>query len=119
MVAADEPYLEVDAGDTLWRFERRFLGSNWTCIWGRGCHGIGPERAAHLQHGCCSIGAELDGLDEARTVAALAATLSPAVFQHHRVAAVDGIFSDDTATNTRVKGRNINVRHLDSRHLDR
>lgn len=102
VTAGDEPYLEVDAGDTVWRFERRFLGSNWTCIWGRGCHGIGPERAAHLHHGCCSLGAELDGLDEARTVAALASTLSPAVFQHHGTAAIDGVFSDETATNTRV-----------------
>ncbi|MFN8024253.1 MAG: hypothetical protein U0Q03_22180 [Acidimicrobiales bacterium] len=98
----DDAWVEVDAGDTLWRFERRFLGSNWTCIWGRGCHGIGPARAAHLQHGCCSLGAELDGLDEARTVAALASTLSPEVFEHHDVAAREGIASDDTFTNTRV-----------------
>ena len=58
-------YWEVDAGDTVWRFERRFLQSNWTCIWGRGCVGIGPEPAEHLGHGCCSMGAEFDGLDEA------------------------------------------------------
>lgn len=99
---ADGAFVEVDAGDTLWRFERRFLGSNWTCIWGRGCHGIGPERAQHLQHGCCSLGAELDGIDEARNVAALASTLTPEQFQHHDVAARDGVFADDTYTNTRV-----------------
>ena len=98
----DDEYVSVDAGDTVWRFERRFLESNWTCIWGRGCHGIGPERAAHLQHGCCSLGAELDGLDEARTVAALAATLSPERFEYHALAASGGVFSDDTYTNTRV-----------------
>jgi len=96
-------YVEVDAGDTLWRFERAFLTSNWTCIWGRGCHGIGTERAAHLGHGCCSLGAELDGLDEARNVAALAATLPAARFQFHAEAATPaGVFSDDTFTNTRV-----------------
>jgi hypothetical protein len=93
---------EVDAGDTIWRFDRRFLASNWTCIWGRGCQGIGPERAEHLGLGCCSMGAELDGIDEARNVSALAATLSPTVFQHHAQAAEGGLFSDDTFTNTRV-----------------
>jgi hypothetical protein len=95
-------YVEIDAGDTLWRFDRRFLGSNWTCIWGRGCHGIGPEKAAHLGHGCCSLGAELDGLDEARNVAALAATLPVERFQFHEVASTDGVFSDASFTNTRV-----------------
>ena len=93
---------QIDAGDTIWRFERSFLQSNWTCIWGRGCHGIGPERAEHLGHGCCSLGAELDGLDEARNVAALAAALPHELFQHHGEAKSNGVFSDDTCTNTRV-----------------
>jgi hypothetical protein len=93
---------EVDAGDTVWRFEKQFLESNWTCIWGRGCLGIGPEPAEHLGLGCCSMGAELDGLDEARNVAALAATLTPEVFQFHSTAAADGVFADETYANTRV-----------------
>ena len=95
-------HVEVDAGDTLWRFERRFLESNWTCIWGRGCLGIGPQPAEHLGHGCCSMGADLDGIDEARNVAALAATLGPQRFQHHSAVADGGIFADDTRTSTRV-----------------
>lgn len=99
---AGDEFVEVDAGDTLWRFERRFLASNWTCIWGRGCHGIGTARAAHLGRGCCSLGAELDGLDEARNVAALAATMSPDRFQFHAEAAAGGVFADETYTNTRV-----------------
>ena len=102
MSVGQQPFEEIADGDTLWRFERRFLESNWTCIWGRGCHGILPERASHLGHGCCSIGAELDGIDEARNVAALAATLAPAVFQHHQAASTGGVFSDDTCANTRV-----------------
>ncbi len=101
----DDVYVEVDAGDTVWRFERRFITSTWTCIWGRGCHGIGTEKAAHLGHGCCSLGAELDGLDEARNTAALAATLPPDRFQFHAEAAdtaAGGVFSDPTFTNTRI-----------------
>ena len=93
---------EIDDGDTVWRFERSFLTSNWTCIWGRGCLGIGTEPAEHLGLGCCSMGAELDGLDEARNVAALAATIGPELFQHHSIAATEGVFTDDTCTNTRV-----------------
>jgi uncharacterized flavoprotein (TIGR03862 family) len=95
-------YVEIDAGDTLWRFDRRFLESRWTCIWGQGCEGIGTERAAHLGHGCCSLGAELDGIDEARMVAALADTLDPAHFQHHAEATSGGVFSDEQHTATRV-----------------
>jgi len=68
---------EVDAGDTIWRFERSFMTSNWTCIWGRGCLGIGDTRDSVTGHGCCSLGAELDGVDEAMNLSAMAATLTP------------------------------------------
>ena len=70
-------------GDTVWRFDRDFLASSWTCLWGRGCQGIGPEPAEHLGLGCCSIGAGLGDEDEARMISALAATLAPHRFEHH------------------------------------
>jgi hypothetical protein len=93
---------EIRDGDTRWRVDRAFLQSNWTCIWGRGCLGIEAEPAPELQLGCCSVGAELGDEDEARLIAALAATLDPARFQHHAEAAAGGVFSDDSHTNTRV-----------------
>lgn len=93
---------EIRDGNTLWRFDTEFVGSSWTCLWGRGCKGIGPEPAEHLSLGCCSVGAELGDEDEARLIAALAATLGPALFEHHAEAADEGIFSDATRTNTRV-----------------
>jgi hypothetical protein len=93
---------EIHDGDTVWRFDSSFLRSNWTCIWGRGCQGILPEPAEQLGHGCCSMGADLDGDDEARNIAALAATLDPARFEHHAVARELGVFGDDTHTSTRV-----------------
>jgi hypothetical protein len=92
----------VDDGDTTWRFERSFLTSRWTCIWGRGCQGILPEPAEQLGHGCCSIGADLGDEDEARMIAALAATLAPARFERHAEARADGIFLDDRRRHTRV-----------------
>src|SRR5579859_6789866 len=98
-----DPSMEViDAGDTIWRFERSFLMSRWTCIWGRGCLGILPEPAPALGHGCCSLGADLDGEDEARRISALAATLGPDTFEHHDDAGQGGVFADATRTSTRV-----------------
>jgi hypothetical protein len=93
---------EIDAGDTVWRFDTSFLASSWTCIWGRGCLGILDEPAEHLGQGCCSIGAHLGDEDEARNIAALAATLDPARFEHHADAREGGIFSDATRIHTRV-----------------
>ena len=93
---------EIREGETVWRFDTRFLASNWTCIWGRGCLGIEPEPAQHLQRGCCSVGADLDDMDEARMISALAATLTPERFQYRAVAKEEGVFSDSTATRTRV-----------------
>ena len=93
---------EISDGDTVWRFDTSFLTSNWTCIWGRGCLGILPEPAEHLGQGCCSIGADLDGEDEARNIGALAATLAPSRFEHHAAAEEAGVFGDDSRTGTRV-----------------
>ena len=92
---------EIDAGETVWRFDTSFLLSNWTCVWGRGCQGILDEPAEHLGQGCCSVGAELEG-DDAPTTAALAGFLKPERFEHHAAAHDGGIFSDETRTNTRV-----------------
>jgi hypothetical protein len=93
---------EIDAGDTVWRFDRSFLESRWTCIWGRGCLGIHDVPTEALGEGCCSVGAELGDEDEARMISALAGTLPPERFQHHAEAQRDGVFNDDTHTNTRV-----------------
>ena len=93
---------EIRDSGTVWRFDRDFLSSRWTCLWGRGCLGIGTEPAPHLGLGCCSVGAELGDVDEARMIVALAATLVPELFQHHAEAAEGGIFADEARANTRV-----------------
>ncbi len=98
----DEIEVEVDDGETVWRFDRTFLSSNWTCIWGRGCLGILDEPAEHLAQGCCSVGAELGDEEEARNIDALAATLGPERFEHHAEATASGIFSDALRTQTRI-----------------
>ncbi|MEY2583446.1 MAG: hypothetical protein QOE09_3295 [Ilumatobacteraceae bacterium] len=93
---------EIADGDVTWRFDREFLTSNWTCIWGRGCKGILDVPAEHLNQGCCSIGAELGDAEEAMTISALAATLDPDLFQHRDAVDDDDVFSDATRTNTKV-----------------
>jgi hypothetical protein len=93
---------EIDDGDVVWRFDTDFLTSNWTCIWGRGCKGILAEPSGHLGQGCCSVGAELADEDEARMISALAATLEPSRFEHHREASESGIFGDDRRLSTRI-----------------
>ena len=93
---------EIVDGQTTWRFDRSFLTSNWTCIWGRGCVGILPTEAPELGQGCCSIGADLDVDDEAMLISALAATLQPEIFEHQAEAVTGGIFADETRSSTRV-----------------
>jgi hypothetical protein len=93
---------EIVDGDTTWRFDTGFLRSNWTCLYGRGCLGILDEPAEHLGQGCCSVGAVLDGVDEAMRIAALADTLAPDRFQFHGEAADGGFFADPSRTATRV-----------------
>jgi hypothetical protein len=92
---------EIVDGDVVWRFDRAFLASNWTCLWGRGCLGILDHPAPELGQGCCSVGAELADIDEARLISALGATLEPRLFEHHE-AASDGLFADEERTATRV-----------------
>jgi hypothetical protein len=93
---------EIVDGAVTWRFDRTFLTSNWTCIWGRGCKGILDEPAEELNQGCCSIGAEMADPEEAMTISALAATLDDDLFQHRYAIDADDVFGDDTRTNTKI-----------------
>ncbi|MEI6199334.1 MAG: hypothetical protein WCP83_05305 [Actinomycetota bacterium] len=94
-------YEEIDAGETVWRFDRDFLASNWTCIWGKGCKGINATTDT-LGHGCCSLGAELDGIDEARNLSAAAAMIPSHLFQFHLEAHEGTVFADEIYSATRV-----------------
>lgn len=101
-LGSDDGYEVIVQGDVEWRIDRTFVTSNWTCLWGRGCLGILEHPAPELQQGCCSVGAHLDGDEEAATVGSLAATLDPARFQFHAEAAAGGIYASDERRYTRV-----------------
>ncbi len=105
--------IEIAHEHTIWRFDRAFLESNWTCLFGRGCQGILDRPAEDLNQGCCSLGAHFGdgppGLDEAMTVDAYAAMLTDEQFQYRDVArgpddadGANGIFGDAERTHTRV-----------------
>lgn len=105
--------IEIVHDDTVWRFERAFLESNWTCLFGRGCQGILDHPAEELNQGCCSLGAHFGdgpaGREEAMTVDAYAAMLHPDQFQFHAIAhgpdddaGANGIFGDSDRSHTRV-----------------
>jgi len=101
-VSAGDAFEEVVDGDVTWRFDRQFLTSTWTCLWGNGCQGILPERAEHLGQGCCSVGAGLDEGDESRAIGALAAMVPDELFEQHEAAAAGGVYRDEDRTHTRV-----------------
>ncbi len=107
--APADAFVEIDRGAVVWRFERAFLRSNWTCLFGRGCQGILPEPAADLQQGCCSLGAHFGdgepGRAEAMQISAYAALLDDDQWQYAhegRDGDAGGIFGDAERTHTRV-----------------
>jgi len=110
----NERFVEITRPNTVWRFEREFLESNWTCLFGNGCKGILDRDATELNQGCCSLGAHFGdgpaGQAEAMNIDAYAALLTPEQFQFHDVARTpstggdeaNGIFGDSERTHTRV-----------------
>lgn len=106
-------FIEITEPDTVWRFDRAFLESNWTCLFGNGCHGILAHPAPELNQGCCSLGAHLGdgsaGEAEALNIAAFAAVLSPERWEHHAAGnecdadgVLIGIFADADRNHTSV-----------------
>ena len=126
--ASDGPdFVEVIDDDTVWRFERSFLTSNWRCLFGAGCKGILSVESEALKQGCCSLGAHFGdgaaGQAEARQVSAYSAFLTPEQWEYHAVGTAEhappssadnaaetdeldglvaGVFGDRERTHTRV-----------------
>jgi hypothetical protein len=74
-------FYDPDNPEHLIRADLTWLLSRWTCIFGKGCHGIQPGGAAQ---GCCSHGAFFTDEDDERRVRAAAKTLTPLTWQHYR-----------------------------------
>ncbi len=76
--------------DRTWVFDVTFLVSPWTCIFGRGCHGVLTAPAGDLEHGCCSYGAHFIGPDDRREVERKAVKLTNEQWQFRKVASKRG-----------------------------
>jgi hypothetical protein len=71
----------VDPADSShWiRADLTWLCSRWTCIFGRGCHGVDAGRP---DDGCCSHGAFFSDKDDEKRVRQFAAELTPDRWQY-------------------------------------
>ncbi|HEV7826403.1 MAG TPA: hypothetical protein VGP02_16015 [Mycobacteriales bacterium] len=63
------------------RADLTWLLSSWTCIFGRGCHGVIEGRASD---GCCSHGAFFTDADDEKRVRSFVKKLTPETWQLHR-----------------------------------
>lgn len=66
----------------LVRADLTWLCSRWTCIFGRGCHGIEPGGSGV---GCCTHGAFFSDKADEKRVKRFAAQLTPADWQYHEI----------------------------------
>ena len=62
------------------RADLTWLCSRWQCVWGSGCQGIRPGRAAD---GCCTLGAHYSDSDDEKRVREAAARLTKETWQFH------------------------------------
>lgn len=71
---------DPDDDAQVFRCDLTWLTSRYTCIFGRGCHGIYAEAP---DTGCCSLGAHFSDKDDERRVAEHVARLTPEHWQFH------------------------------------
>lgn len=93
-------WLSFDHDGDTYTFDVTFLSSNWTCIYGAGCPGIGEEPAVELELGCCSWGAHFTGKKDRKRTLARAAELTADEWQLRDAAAERGgaVFRNDEGT---------------------
>jgi hypothetical protein len=74
-------FADPSDAEHLIRADMTWLLSNWTCVFGKACHGIIKGRAAD---GCCSHGAFFTDADDEERVRQAARKLTPQTWQHFR-----------------------------------
>ncbi|WP_344171177.1 hypothetical protein [Pilimelia columellifera] len=88
------------------RADLTWLLSRWSCVFGRGCHGIIAGRS---RDGCCSHGAFFTDADDEKRVRAATGRLRRATWQHYRrgfanYTTVDSADGDAPARRTATRG---------------
>jgi hypothetical protein len=96
----------VDPADAehVIRADLTWLCSRWSCIFGRGCRGILPDRA---DDGCCSHGAFFSDTADEKRVTRMARELDPATWQFAKkakrgITVRDSVGDDDRRRRTRT-----------------
>ncbi|MCU0310434.1 MAG: hypothetical protein MUE36_05785 [Acidimicrobiales bacterium] len=98
-------WLSFDHDGATYTFDATFLSSNWTCIYGAGCPGIGEASAPELELGCCSWGAHFIDKKDRKATLRRAEQLTPDEWQLRDEAAALGgpaFKSEDGVWQTRV-----------------
>ncbi len=98
-------WLSFDHDGATYTFDATFLLSNWTCIYGAGCPGIGEEPAPELELGCCSWGAHFIDKKDRKTTLRRAAQLDATDWQFKAEADSMGgpvVKNDDGVWQTRM-----------------
>jgi hypothetical protein len=75
-----------------WLFDKSFLLSNWTCIYGNGCKGVLTDDATDLNQGCCSYGAHFSDQEDLNKVKKASKKLDESIWQFKKVADKKGFF---------------------------
>ena len=73
--------------EQIFRCDLTWLTSRWNCVFGQGCQGIQPGRAAD---GCCTLGAHFADEEDEQRVAENVARLTPDTWQFHDVGTTSG-----------------------------
>jgi len=87
--------------DQVYRCDLTWLTSRWTCIYGRGCHGIDRTKP---DDGCCVLGAHFSDKADEKRMHSYAAMLTDADWQYERTGRKKGVTEkdEDGARKTRV-----------------
>jgi hypothetical protein len=75
------------------RADLTWLCSRWTCIYGRGCHGV---LAGRPDEGCCSHGAFFSDEDDLKRVKGYVKELTADIWQHAKVGRKKGVTERDS-----------------------
>ncbi|WP_203337183.1 hypothetical protein [Nocardioides limicola] len=73
-------FVDPDDASQVFRCDLTWLTSNFTCIFGQGCHGIYKSSP---DTGCCTLGAHFSGKKDEKRVAVEVARLTPELWQFH------------------------------------
>ena len=92
-------FTDPDDPETVYRCDLTWLLSEWTCIFGNGCHGIVAGRD---DDGCCTHGAFYSDRDDEKRVRKAAKELTRKDWQHHAAGKAGITTVDDGNRRTRT-----------------